>query len=211
MHCSRSCARKWPMTSAVQNTHSRPLRDSSQNLKGSSSTPALRNDQGDGSTQPHQSSSSRANRPRILFYDKHAPHYGFTNFSDHPVVFEGKTYPTSEHLFQSFKFQRHRPDLARHIRKFSDQPRVAFTEARRYQHEIRPDWHHVKIEKMEITAWHKFTQHPDLEAELLATGDAELIEDSPVDAFWGVGPDGKGRNELGKVLMRLRTKLQATT
>jgi diaminohydroxyphosphoribosylaminopyrimidine deaminase/5-amino-6-(5-phosphoribosylamino)uracil reductase len=40
---------------------------------------------------------------RILFYHKHNPHYGFTNFSSHPVVYKGKRYPTSEHLFQSFK------------------------------------------------------------------------------------------------------------
>jgi len=42
-------------------------------------------------------------RPRILFYHKHEPYYGFTNFSDHPVEYQGKRYPTSEHLFQSFK------------------------------------------------------------------------------------------------------------
>ena len=42
-------------------------------------------------------------RPRIFFYHKHEPHYGFTNFSDHPVIHQGRTYPTSEHLFQSFK------------------------------------------------------------------------------------------------------------
>jgi len=43
-------------------------------------------------------------RPRpILFYHKHEPHYGFTNFSNHSVKFEGRVYPTSEHLFQSLK------------------------------------------------------------------------------------------------------------
>ena len=42
-------------------------------------------------------------RPRILFYHKNAPYYGFTNFSTHPVIYRGKRYPTSEHLFQSFK------------------------------------------------------------------------------------------------------------
>jgi len=147
---------------------------------------------------------------RILFYDKHAPHYGFTNFSKHPVVFEGKKYPTSEHLFQSLKFHGHKPYLAEHIRTCSDKPSVAFAEARRHQQDVRPDWHHVNIEKMDIALWHKFTQHPSLEAELLTTGDAELVEDSPIDAFWGVGHDGKGRNELGKALMRLRKQLCAS-
>lgn len=42
-------------------------------------------------------------RPKILFYHKHEPYYGFTNFSDHPVEYQGKRYPTSEHLFQSLK------------------------------------------------------------------------------------------------------------
>lgn len=76
---------------------------------------------------------------------------------------------------------------------------------------------------MEEALFHKFTQHSDLQAELLGTGDAELIEvaptcvltisslmavqDSDKDAFWGVGADGKGRNELGKCLERLRAIL----
>jgi hypothetical protein len=42
-------------------------------------------------------------RARILFYHKNDPYYGFTNFSPHPVIYKGKRYPTSEHLFQSFK------------------------------------------------------------------------------------------------------------
>jgi hypothetical protein len=34
------------------------------------------------------------------------------------------------------------------------------------------------------------------------------LQNSPTDAFWGSGPDGKGRNELGKALMRLRAALR---
>jgi diaminohydroxyphosphoribosylaminopyrimidine deaminase/5-amino-6-(5-phosphoribosylamino)uracil reductase len=52
---------------------------------------------------PRRSSPRTIMRPRILFYHKHDPHYGFTNFSDHSVLYKGKRYPTSEHLFQSFK------------------------------------------------------------------------------------------------------------
>lgn len=79
---------------------------------------------------------------------------------------------------------------------------------------------------MDLALWHKFTQHQDLKNELLSTGDAELVEvginmysridlltcdqDSDKDAFWGVGPDGNGRNELGKALERLRIQLRNT-
>jgi diaminohydroxyphosphoribosylaminopyrimidine deaminase/5-amino-6-(5-phosphoribosylamino)uracil reductase len=66
----------------------------------------------------------------------------------------------------------------------------------------------VNVQKMDETLWHKFTQHSDLKEELLSTGDAELVEDSDKDAFWGVGSDRRGRNELGKALERLRTRLR---
>ncbi|KAG7089293.1 hypothetical protein E1B28_010991 [Marasmius oreades] len=146
-------------------------------------------------------------RPKVLFYHKHNPHYGFTNFSPHPVFYQGKRYPTSEHLFQSFKFE-HKPALVEHIRAFSERPSDAFSEARRLQSEVRSDWRDVNIEKMDIALQLKFTQHPDLKQELLTTGNAELVEDSDKDAFWGIGHDGSGRNELGKALERLRSQLR---
>ncbi|KAK6996539.1 DUF1768 domain-containing protein [Favolaschia claudopus] len=147
-------------------------------------------------------------RTRILFYHKTDPHYGFTNFSAHPVVYDNKRYPTSEHLFQSFKFQPHRPGLAEHIRTCSERPSVAFSEARRFQPEVRADWKDVNIQMMDLALWYKFTQHESLKQELLATDDAELVEDSDKDPFWGVGADRRGRNELGKALERLRARLR---
>ncbi|KAJ7683700.1 hypothetical protein B0H17DRAFT_1205000 [Mycena rosella] len=157
---------------------------------------------------PRRGSPRTPTRARILFYHKTDPHYGFTNFSAHPVFYDNKRYPTSEHLFQSFKFQPHRPKLAEHIRTCSERPSVAFSEARRFQPEVRSDWKDVNIQMMDLALWHKFTQHESLKKELLATEDAELVEDSDKDAFWGVGADRRGRNELGKALERLRTKLR---
>ncbi|KAG8870531.1 hypothetical protein FRB98_001552 [Tulasnella sp. 332] len=138
------------------------------------------------------------NRPQskpsvILFYESTKPFYGFTNFSPHEVRYENKVYPTSEHLFQSMKFLEARPLLAEHIRTAGPQPRVALTEARRFAPE------------MEQVILHKFQQHPALKKQLLSTGDAKLIENAGAnDAFWGNGADGKGRNELGIALMKLR-------
>jgi len=74
---------------------------------------------------------------------------------------------------------------------------------------VRGDWYLVRIHKMAETLWHKFTQHRRLREQLLATGDAELVEDSDKDTFWGIGDDGKGRNELGKALERLRALLRS--
>ncbi|KAJ3561708.1 hypothetical protein NP233_g10028 [Leucocoprinus birnbaumii] len=158
--------------------------------------------------QPSPNRSPRGPRTRILFYHKHDPHYGFTNFSPHSVKYNGKVYPTSEHLFQSFKFQGYRDDLAEHIRLGSPYPSMAFSEARRFPDHVRPDWKKVNIRMMDEAIYHKFTQHNDLRVELLATGDSELVEDSDKDSFWGIGADGKGSNELGKALERLRARLR---
>jgi ribA/ribD-fused uncharacterized protein len=54
----------------------------------------------------------------------------------------------------------------------------------------------------------KFTQYEDLKQLLLGTGNAHLVEDSPIDAFWGVGSNGQGENQLGLALMRIREALR---
>ncbi|KAI0254487.1 DUF1768-domain-containing protein, partial [Lactifluus subvellereus] len=143
----------------------------------------------------------------ICFYHRRKPFFEFTNFSLHSVEYEGKIYPTAEHLFQALKFMTTDPALAEHIRT---QPtaRAARTEAgsrRAYQ---RQDWFDVNVEAMDAVLYAKFTQHGDLREKLLGTGMRELIEDSPDDSFWGIGRDGQGRNELGKALMRLRGRLR---
>lgn len=48
---------------------------------------------------------------QILFYRKNEPYFGFTNFSRHPVTYNGRLYPTAEHLFQSFKVTEHFLDV----------------------------------------------------------------------------------------------------
>lgn len=53
----------------------------------------------------------------------------------------------------------------------------------------------------------KFTQNPELLDKLKATGDAILIEGNYWhDTFWGVC-EGKGKNYLGKIIMKIRAEL----
>ncbi|KAJ8592276.1 DUF1768-domain-containing protein [Rhizopogon salebrosus TDB-379] len=149
---------------------------------------------------PSSMTASNGKPKKILFYHANDPHYGFTNFSPDPIQYNGKTYQTSEHLFQSLKFMKHRPELAEHIRTCSTRPRVVFDETHRFNPEVRTDWLQVRVEMMDLVLWHKFTQNRHLKKELLSTGDAELVEDSDKDSFWGVGADRKGQNQLGKAL-----------
>ncbi|EPS93921.1 hypothetical protein FOMPIDRAFT_1055529 [Fomitopsis schrenkii] len=149
--------------------------------------------------------------PRPLyFYHEHDPYYEFNNFSPHPIEWEGHTYPTAEHLFQAHKFITDRPDLVTRIRHLHS-PREALEVARRMRRLQRSDWFDVNVSIMDNILHAKFTQHPELKASLLGTGNREIIEDSPVDSFWGCGRDRQGRNELGKALMRLRDGLRQPT
>ncbi|KAH9932382.1 uncharacterized protein B0H18DRAFT_55553 [Fomitopsis serialis] len=144
---------------------------------------------------------------RILFYRRHEPYFEFTNFAPYTIDWDGHRYPTAEHLFQAQKFMSIRPDLADRIRNLPN-PRAALEEAGRMRRLQRTDWFDVNLRIMDEILEAKFTQHPELKHTLLSTDDSELIEDSPVDSFWGCGENGEGQNELGKALMRLRDKLK---
>lgn len=144
--------------------------------------------------------------PQILFSEDHGIYSEFATSSPHPILYDGALYPTAEHLFQALKFVDGRPDIAEYIRTSSPRPSQAHSLGKAYQAFVREDWHIVQIAKMNEIITLKFSQHPELVKLLLGTGDAELVENSN-DAFWGIGPDKKGRNEYGKALMRLRSKL----
>ena len=75
---------------------------------------------------------------------------------------------------------------------------------------LRPDWEDVKIGIMEKIVRAKFTQHPELDAKLLATGNKILVEGNRWgDTFWGVSSEsGEGCNHLGRILMKIRTELR---
>ena len=73
--------------------------------------------------------------------------------------------------------------------------------------QLRTDWDVAKDIIMYECVLAKFLQHPNLRAQLLETGDEELIEDSSVDYYWGCGKDGTGKNMLGKVTMQIRSQL----
>ncbi|KAK7001568.1 DUF1768 domain-containing protein [Favolaschia claudopus] len=139
-------------------------------------------------------------------YRKKNKYHCFTNFSPHRVVYEGKEYPTSEHLYQAFKFMDNRPDIAEAIRTISPSRTEAYKYSMARIEDRDPNWEHIRIAKMELAAWHKFSQNPEIEQILLDTGDAELANTSK-DEFWGRGKNCDGRNELGKVMERVRARL----
>lgn len=56
----------------------------------------------------------------------------------------------------------------------------------------------------------KLVQHPYIQQVLLNTGSKTIVEMNNTDAFWGWGDNHRGRNELGKIWMKLRSELQSS-
>ncbi|THH27324.1 hypothetical protein EUX98_g6867 [Antrodiella citrinella] len=144
-------------------------------------------------------------------YDKTGPYYGFSTFSPHPVMYEGKWYPTCVHLHQSFKFRPSYPDIAERIRKAGNDPFDAIEVAHRYERETREDWWGTpRFRKMTEILLLKFSQHPHLRRKLLSTGSKDIYHISREDRYWGCtsGPEYRGRNMLGQALQNVRDMLR---
>lgn len=69
---------------------------------------------------------------------------------------------------------------------------------------VRSDWSKIKYEVMSQLTFQKYLIHKDLRQLLLETGDKYLEETNNwKDIYWGVY-NGKGQNNLGKILMSTR-------
>jgi ribA/ribD-fused uncharacterized protein len=140
----------------------------------------------------------------IYFYSSQEERYGcFSNFSYHGFVLDELWWPTNEHYFQAQKFVSTDPDWFEKIRTV-ETPSKSARMGRSREHPLRSDWEEVKDEIMQKVVLCKFQTHGDIREILLSTGDELIIDNSPVDYYWGCGKDGSGKNKLGEILMAVR-------
>ncbi len=131
----------------------------------------------------------------------------FDNFSSFKVLVDGVVYSTVEHAYQASKFLQSAPEIAKEIMdSFSAHEAQKIGYANKDKQ--RKDWDDVKLVVMEKLLRCKLEQNPYVKKKLLLTGDLTICEDSPKDSFWGIGPNRNGRNELGKLWMKLRDELK---
>ena len=144
----------------------------------------------------------------IYFYKAHGPHGCFSNFSPHRVYLQGHSWPTSEHFYQAQKFKGSPDESLIPVIRRAATPEQAAALGRDPSHQVRADWDQVKREVMYQAVRDKFQRHRSIRDVLLETGDERLVEDSPVDYFWGCGATGDGHNHLGRTLMAVRAELR---
>ncbi|KKU43814.1 MAG: hypothetical protein UX60_C0016G0001 [Berkelbacteria bacterium GW2011_GWA2_46_7] len=142
----------------------------------------------------------------IGFYEREF--YVLSNFSSFQVDWHGRHWPTSEHAYQASHFFETAPELVEQIFK-SNSAHEAYVIAKANGHRAPKNWEEIKVGIMEDICRCKLQQNPYVKKKLLQTKDLPLVEDSPKDACWGWGPNRDGRNELGKVWMKLRDELKS--
>jgi ribA/ribD-fused uncharacterized protein len=158
---------------------------------------------------------------RILYFARDRAEFEFlSHFYPARIVLDGEDWPSVEHYYQAQKSDSHRyraairaavsPGIAKRLAAPPDAPRRLSQQSwfRKNGKLPRADWAEVKLAVMRRADEAKFLQNPDLAQRLLATGDAELVEDSRNEAFWGTGRDDAGLNWAGRILMEIREKLR---
>ena len=141
----------------------------------------------------------------IYFYSTREQYGCFSNFSSHGFELDGAYWPTSEHYFQAQKFVgTPHADQIREVKS----PKDAAKMGRDRKRPLRPDWNEVKDGIMRKAVLRKFETHKDIREILLATGDELIVENSPIDYYWGCGKDGSGKNRLGEILIEVREILR---
>lgn len=131
-------------------------------------------------------------------------HRFLSNFWPCAVIFDGDVYPTTEHAYQAAKTIL--PNIRRQIR---EAPLPAMAKKMGTQIALRADWDDVRLSVMEVLLRQKFAPGTALREYLDATKGQEIIEGNRWhDLWWGQCTcskhNGEGRNELGKLLMRIR-------
>ena len=136
------------------------------------------------------------------FHDKDGKPTFLSNMFDAPVEVDGVTYKNVEAAFQAQKEKD--PEARKRFANMSGKEAKAAGRAVRLTPNEVNEWNDRRTETMYRILQAKFDQNPDLMKKLLASQGYDLEEGNTWgDVFWGT-VNGKGENNLGKLLMKVR-------
>ncbi|KAI8936923.1 hypothetical protein NX059_006153 [Plenodomus lindquistii] len=169
---------------------------------------------GDGSTKSESDSEA------IYFWRPKDENGWLGQWYPSPFVVQGERYATAEMWMMVGKARLFGDeDVAKQMLNTTN-PKTHKALGRKVKGFKEADWDQHKLAIVTQGTYHKFTISKDaanLASLLLATGDKELVEASPLDRIWGVGfaPDKAGENRgvwgknlLGVALMGVRGRLR---
>ena len=135
------------------------------------------------------------------------PNFPFSNVYPAPIKFQHVIFPSSEHMYQAFKFPRER---------WAEIAKMPWREAKALGKDtsFHPDWHEKKYKVMEAILRMKFAPGTKLAQQLIDFKEPLVEWNTWHDNDWGhcyCGREacaGVGKNNLGKILTRIRDDLR---
>ena len=117
--------------------------------------------------------------------------YGFSNSSKHKINIKNLgTFSSVDNAIKAFK-KKYLKDLSN-------------DENGNFKDKNKDSWLKNRLDIIYKIIMCKFEQHPELLEKLINTGLRSLVNISKDSEFWGIGYDGLGENNLGKILMKIR-------
>lgn len=141
----------------------------------------------------------------IRFYKEYGEYGYLATYSNYGFFKDGIYWKTSEHYYQAQKFLD--PKIKKRIAE-AKTPKIASYIGRDRNLNIRKDWEKIKQDIMFYAVYYKFKQNNDIKKKLLNTGNAEIVEATVKENYWGCGPNNDGKNYYGKILVKVREKLR---
>lgn len=150
----------------------------------------------------------------ISFTKVNLPYGWLGNMSPYPIEYNGKTWRTTEALFQALRFN---DEMVREEIRLEKSPMGAKFKAKKYKHLMDVEPQSARdIENMRLCIKLKIEQHPDLKDKLKLTGGQKIYEDVTSrprgsGLFWGAMKTNEGwtgENVLGKIWMNIRKDLK---
>ncbi len=136
----------------------------------------------------------------------------FSGYTAHMIKYMDVLYPSAEHAYHC---QRYIDEKIIEEIKTARSPFKAWEVSQKYKNQQIADFGERKAEVMEEICRAKMQQHEDIQKALLESGDALIVKHistgPKADGFWDDGADGTGRNEIGRIWMRLREELRSGT
>ena len=125
-------------------------------------------------------------------------------FSAHAIEYKERLYPTVEHAYHASRYSDEA--VQEEIRR-AKSPFLGWEVSQKHKADQLAGFDARKSDVMEELCRLKLGQHADVKEGLLASGDDTIVKNYP-DPYWGIGADGVGKNEMGRIWMKLRSELK---